>query len=123
MIWKEFVSVFAQQFLAVVLPVLFASLAGLVIAWIKKTVDQIKANMDDRLEWALDTAVKMAVFAAEQVKLRDALIDKKNYALEIAESYLAERGFKIDLKLLDAAIEAEVMKQFNKDLPAVKGAG
>jgi hypothetical protein len=41
--------------------------------------------------------------------------DKKTYALHIAERWLAAKGLRIDLELIDAAIEAAVWEELNKD--------
>jgi len=112
--FEDFVSKFAQEFLSIVLPVLASLLAGLVIAWIKKVVEQVKAKMDQRFIWLLDEAVRIAVLAAEQVNLSGFVEDKKDYAIGVAEHWLAERGYKIDLGVLADRIEAAVMEEFNK---------
>ena len=112
--FEDFVSKFAQEFLSIVLPVLASLLAGLVIAWIKKVVEQVKAKMDQRFIWLLDEAVRIAVLAAEQVNLSGFVEDKKDYAIGVAEKWLAERGYKIDLGVLADRIEAAVMEEFNK---------
>lgn len=114
MVWKEFVSVFAQEFLSIVLPVLASLLAGLVIAWISKVINEIKAKMDDRFVWVFDEAVRVAVLAAEQAELAGYIANKKAYAIDIAQRYLEARGFKIDLALLSDRIEAAVMEEFNR---------
>lgn len=115
MIWKDFVSVFAQEFLGIVVPVLASLLAGLLIAWIKKLVEEIKAKMDHRFIWMLDEAVRVAVLAAEQANLAGFVEDKKAYAIDVAEKWLAARGFKVDLGILADQIEAAVMEEFNKE--------
>ena len=116
--WQDFVSVFAQEFLGIVLPVLSSLLAGLFIAWITKLVTQIKAQLDTGFIWMLDEAVRVAVLAAEQANLAGFIEDKKVYAMDVAEKWLAERGFKIDLGVLADRIEAAVMEEFNKSKQA-----
>lgn len=118
--FEDFVSKFAQEFLSIVLPVLASLLAGLVIAWIKKVIEQVKAKMDERFIWMLDEAVRVAVLAAEQVNLSGFVEDKKDYAIGVAEKWLAERGYKIDLGVLADRIEAAVMEEFNKGRVAPK---
>ncbi len=115
MIWKDFVSVFVQEFLGIVVPVLASLLAGLLIAWIKKLVEEIKVKMDHRFMWMLDEAVRVAVLAAEQANLAGFVEDKKSYAIDVAEKWLAARGFKVDLGILADQIEAAVMEEFNKE--------
>lgn len=81
---------------------------------IKAAVADIKRRNGEDFEWALDSAVSVAVLAAEQAHLAGYIQDKKTYALGVVEKMLAERGVKIDLDVISAAIEAEVMKAFNK---------
>lgn len=113
--WQDFVSTFLQEFMGIVLPVLASLLAGLFIAWITKLVNQIKEQLDNRFVWMLEEAVRIAVLAAEQVNLAGFVEDKKQYALGVAEKWLGERGYKIDLGVLSDRIEAAVMEHFNKD--------
>lgn len=114
MVWKEFVSVFAQELLGALLPVLAALLAAWLIGVIKKLWIEIKSRMDSRFTWTLDEAVRIAVLAAEQAKLGGYIKDKKTFAIGVAERWLESRGFKLDLDILDARIEAAVMEQFNQ---------
>ena len=111
--WLDFLSAFAQAFLNAVLPVLATALAGLVIAWLTKVINEIKAKLSDDAEWAIREAVRAAVLAAEQVHLKDSAIDKKEYALTAATNWLESKGIKFDLNQLDVLIEASVMRQFN----------
>lgn len=112
--WLDFLSAFAQAFLNAVLPVLAALLAGLVIAWLTKVINDIKSKLSDEAEWAIDQAVRAAVLAAEQVHLKDFAIDKKEYALTAAANWLESKGIRFDLNQLDLLIEAAVMSEFNR---------
>jgi len=111
--FNEFVSVFAQKFLEIVLPVLATLLAGLVVAFITKVINEIKAKLTDQQLFYINTAVNTAILAAEQVNLKGELIDKKEYALSVAEAWLAEKGIKVDLHVLADLIEAAVYEKFN----------
>jgi hypothetical protein len=113
--WLDFLSAFGQKFLEAVLPVLFTALTGLVIAWITKVVNEIKAKINDDAEWAINQAVNAAIYAAEQQNLVGNIQDKKSFALDIATEWLAQKGIKIDLAKLDVLIEAAVMQEFNRD--------
>jgi len=113
--WLDFLSSFGQKFLEAVLPVLFTALTGLVIAWITKVVNEIKAKINDDAEWAINQAVNAAIYAAEQQNLVGNIQDKKSFALDIATEWLAQKGIKIDLAKLDVLIEAAVMQEFNRD--------
>lgn len=71
------------------------------------------ANKDNAtVQTVLDIA-RMAVLAAEQLGITGAIDDKKSYAITVAERMLAERGIKVDLDALDAAIEAAVAEELN----------
>jgi len=61
----------------------------------------------------LEEAAVFAVMAAEQAGAAELIKDKKVYAFDIAERWLELRGIKIDLDLIDAAIEAAVYEKFN----------
>lgn len=79
--------------------------------WIEAKVEEARANVEKYnpdLYSVLLQAADIAVHAAEQYKIVDKLLDKKNYAVNIAEKWLTERGFKIDVKLIEAAIESAV---------------
>lgn len=110
----DFGSAFLQKFLEIVLPVLVSALAGLAIAWITKVVNQIKSSISSDAQWYISQAVESAVLAAEQVGLDDFLMDKKQYALNVAQKQLDAKGIKIDLGILSDLIEAAVMSEFNR---------
>ena len=113
--WLDFLSAFLQKFLEVVLPVLATALAGLAIAWITKLINDIKARLTEDQEWIINQAIEAAVLAAEQIDLKGVVIDKKDYALQVAMQWLSLKGIKINLNILDARIEAAVFDQFNRD--------
>mgnify|MGYP005819080247 CR=1 FL=1 len=113
--WLEFISAFLQKFLEVVLPVLATALAGLAIAWITKLINDVKARLTEDQEWIINQAIKAAVLAAEQIDLKGVVIDKKDYALQVAMQWLSLKGINLNLNILDARIEAAVFDQFNRD--------
>jgi hypothetical protein len=94
---------------------------GFVVAWIKAKTDEIKSRMveslSDNQKWALEFAVKQAVQAAEQSGLRDLALNKKEFAIKSAESYLKSLGFDIDLDVIADAIEAAVWTELNEKDP------
>lgn len=112
---EQFISVFLQKFLEIVLPVLATALAGLAIAWITKVISDLKSKLTDEQKWLIDNIIQTAVFAAEQVNLKGLVVDKKEYALSIAEKWMAEKGLNIDAHVLDAMIEAAVYEELNRD--------
>jgi hypothetical protein len=116
-ILKDVLSIFAEQFLSVVLPVLVSALAVLAVAKIKQVVANIKAKLSEEMAWALDEAVIAAVNAAEQANLAGYVADKKEYAIDVAQEWLEFRGFKIDLSVIVARVEAAVWTELNRDNP------
>lgn len=120
---EQFISVFLQKFLEIVLPVLATALAGLVIAWITKVISDVKSKLTEDQEWIIRQAINSAVLAAEQANIAGAVKEKKEYALNIAEQWLAAKGITIDLNILDARIEAAVFDEFNRDKTTDKPTG
>ena len=112
----EFWMKLIQNLLLAFLPILASLAAGALFAWLRKTWAEFKAAKPD-VAWILEQAAAMAVQAAEQAGAAGFIKDKKEYALGIAQLYLDSKGLKIDLALLDAAIEAAVFAEFNKNKP------
>lgn len=99
-----------EQVLLVVLPVLAAAAT----AWIAQKVREGAARLTEHQRKVLLAVVQTAVLAAEQAGAAGYVKDKKAYALEVAQGWLKQQGVKIDLGLLDAAIEAAVLEEFNR---------
>ncbi len=107
--------------------VAFVSFAApLAVAWLfaqfKLVWAKFKAEKPDTA-WLLEQAASMAVKAAEQANVAQHLDSKKDYALEVANKWLAAHGVPIDTFLLDAAIEAAVFDELNKNKPQPKPTG
>ncbi|HQF37048.1 MAG TPA: phage holin, LLH family [Candidatus Dojkabacteria bacterium] len=112
-VFAEYGWVFLQGLLNYLVPLLAAQAAVLLGAWIVKMVNEVKAKLTADQLTVLTTAVDIAIKAAEQMKIKDALIDKKTEALKIAQKYLTDHKVKIDVITLEAAIEAAVYSAFN----------
>ena len=111
----QFLWTLLQGTLEYVLPILFTQLAILLGALIVKVVNDIKAKLTvDQMEM-IENIIDIAVNAAEQTNLKEATIDKKREALNIAQRYLTKNNIKIDIVTLDAMIEAAVFQNFNSD--------
>ena len=105
--WNELLSTVVQAVLMFILPIV----AKYVVDWLKAATEAATASIESYqpdIYATLKEAAIIAVQAAEQYGLSDKIQSKKDYALDIAEKWLAERGFKIDIVLIDAAIEAQV---------------
>jgi hypothetical protein len=109
-----------QSVLTYVLPLLTIAFLGVAVTWIKKEWGLFSAAHKD-WAWDLEQAAQLAVTAAEQSGLSGFITDKKAYAIGIAQAYLDAKGFKVDLTVIDAAIEAAVWEYLNKDNPAKNG--
>lgn len=106
-----------QEFVMGLLVLALPILAGYAIRALKVWGDKLIDHVEDKgsLYWALEQAVEIAVRAAEKMNFSEFIDDKKAYAFEIAQRYLDNEGWEeIDVELLEAAIEAEVLKQFPK---------
>jgi len=113
--WLDLLSSVLQKVLEIVLPALFTIAAGYVIVWFRAKVAQARAKLTDEQNWIVDQIINTAILAAEQARLKDILVNKKEYALNIAEVWLAQKGIKIDLNQIDALIEAAVFNEFNRE--------
>jgi hypothetical protein len=117
----EFWSNLLVQILVVALPPLVVALLAWLFAQIKMNWAKAKQAAPE-LCYALEEAASLAVKAAEQSKLAGFISDKKTEALKIAELYLASRGFKVDLRLIEASIERAVLEYFpHEDEPKTMG--
>lgn len=99
----KFLTAFALALIPVVVP--------LVVAKVKQWLAQAKEVAKEwrpELYQALDMGAKLAVTAAEQAGLAGLIKEKKDYAINALEAYLAEFGYNVDVDVIDAAIEAAV---------------
>jgi hypothetical protein len=67
---------------------------------------------DTRFQLLLDIA-RTAVMAAEQAGLNGLVEDKKEYALNLVQNMLKEKGLQVDVSAIDAAIESAVATELN----------
>ena len=110
----DFLSEFVQAFLMASIPPLAGMLAAWLLGHVRKVWQQVKDNAGDWV-WLLDEAARIAVRAAEQMELAEIISDKKQYAVATVDAFLKEKGFNVDLSLIEAAIEAAVLREFGKN--------
>ena len=106
--WNEVLSSVLQAVLLVALP----PMAVAVYKWISAQAEKLLAEAREWNPTVMDVvcqAARFAVAAAEQAGIGELIEDKKSYALEVAQLWLKEKGIVVDLKLVDAAIEAAVL--------------
>jgi hypothetical protein len=111
--YMPFFAMFLNYFLPPVLVALAGVLSALAVQGIKYVSNKVK-EMQPELFAELEWIVPLAVKAAEQAGAANLIADKKEYAIDAVEAYLAEYGFEdVDFRVIEAAIEAEVLEQFN----------
>ena len=111
---NDFLSQFVQAFLMASIPPLAGMLAAYLVGLIRKTWLEVRSYAGDWV-WLLDEAARIAVRAAEQMELAEIISDKKQYAVATVDAFLKEKGFTVDLSLIEAAIEAAVLREFGKN--------
>lgn len=110
------VSKVLEAVLIAILPPLAAAMVAWMVAKAKEGWARAKL-WNPTVTDLIEEAAKFAVRAAEQAGAAELIADKKAYALQIAEAWLAQRNITTDLDLIDAAIEAAVLELFNEDKP------
>lgn len=108
--WSSIIGECLTQLLRILLPLAIA----LIIKWAVELYHRVKS---DHQEWepVLEYAAETAVLAAEQIFGSGQGKEKKKYAIQVIENMLAEHGLKIDLAVIEDAIEAEVYKWLHHD--------
>ena len=81
------------------------------VKWLKAKLAEAEARLSTEQILQLRYIASIAVRAAEQLKLSEQIANKKQYALELAEGWLASRGVNLDLKQIEAAIESAVLTE------------
>lgn len=114
--WMPIVSKVLEAVLIAILPPLAAAMVAWMLAKAKEGWARAK-RWNPTVTDLIEEAAKFAVRAAEQAGAAELIADKKAYALQIAEAWLAQRNITTDLDLIDAAIEAAVLELFNEDKP------
>lgn len=108
-----FLNAYLQSFLMAAIPVVVPALAALAIAGVRKLWSETQSRAPD-VAYYIREAAKIAVSAAEQSGAAGFVKDKKEYALSLAEAWLAEQKITVDVLLIEAAIEAAVYDEINK---------
>ena len=114
--WMPIVSKVLEAVLIAILPPLAAAMVAWMLAKAKEGWARAK-RWNPTVTDLIEEAAKFAVRAAEQAGAAELIADKKAYALQIAEAWLAQRNITTDLDLIDAAIEAAVLEWFSDDKP------
>ena len=118
---STFLSAFVQNVLMSVGVAGAIALIGVAVALIKKLWAEAKATNPD-LFAEIERIAIMVVDAAEQAGVTQIIEDKKKWALDLAEKFLALQGIVVDLDIVAAAIEAAVknMKDSGLEMQSLK---
>ncbi len=114
--WTTVIGEIMTQILRVLIPLFVA----MIIKWAVELYHRIKSEQP---EWTpvLEYAAELAVLAAEQLFGDGHGKEKKQYAIQTIQNILAEHGLKLDLTVIEDAIEAEVYKWLHHDEQASGG--
>jgi len=110
-----------QAVLEAALPILAVAL----VSWVSgKAVELFRRLKDKNAELyeILCAVSERAVKAAEQIYGSKTGQEKKAYALNMAEKYLAAKGINLDLDVIDAYIEAAVADMNAQIVPTTESA-
>ena len=111
---EQFIDLLQEFAFEILLTIVLPFVAKALIALTKKWLSDIEASKP-KLYWYLDEAARLAVAAAEKMSASAFIDEKKQYAIEIMQSWLDAHGWdEVDIELLEAALEAEVLRQFPK---------
>ena len=111
--WNALLETVLKVIISAAVPVLL----GLLFKWIGLQKARLDDLLDENIRDIINEAVRIAVMAAEQSGLADLIGEqykgKKEFALDVAEKYLAQYGITLDLDVLANLIEAEVWDFLN----------
>lgn len=107
-------NVVTGEIMTQVLRIVVSLFVAMIIKWAVELYHTLKVEQP---EWipVLEYAVQVAVLAAEQIYGDGQGAKKKQYAIQTIERILAEKGFVLDLNVIEDAIEAEVWKWLNHE--------
>jgi len=114
---RDFLSILSEGLLIVALPIVIAAAIQHYRVMTGRLADKLGED-----KWAaIQRAITTGVQVAEQTGLYERLggPEKKQRAIEIAQSFLVERGINLDVEKVASLVEAEVLEQFsNPSVPA-----
>jgi hypothetical protein len=99
-----------QTLLDATLPVL----AGMAAFWLRAKYDEMRARLDEQKRFALDTTVRTAIYAAEQLKLSGIVESKLGYVTNLVEQRASDLGLSLSADEIRSLIEAAVKQNFGK---------
>lgn len=104
------ISVALQNLVLATLPVLAAFIAR----WLNSKYQNERAKLNERQLYLLDTFIRTAVYAAEQMKVFEYADSKLDYVTILVEGWLYDHNITMDMGEIRARIEAAVKQEFPK---------
>ncbi len=95
------------------LSALLLPVAGFAARWFFVQGNYQKSLLSKEQQTAFDMALKVFVYAAEQMKLSGFIKDKLDHVIILAQAWLAQRKIMMPLDELVAHVEATVLREFN----------
>lgn len=90
--------------------------AGFLARWLLVQGNFAKAKLSNEQEYMLNMTIKIFVYAAEQLKVANAISNKFDYVIERVGVWLIARNISMDFEELRARIEAVVKQEFNSSV-------
>jgi hypothetical protein len=100
--------------------VLLTIITGVVGLASRAFLTWVRSNATGSQQSVLLEFARQAVLAAEQLGLTAQIDDKKGYAFDLVDKFLAEKGISLTSDQIEAAIEAAVLAEVNQPTVEVK---
>ncbi len=102
-----------SQSLNTLLSALLLPVAGFAARWFFAQGSYQRSLLSKEQQAAFDVALKVFVYAAEQMKIAGFIKDKLDYVTQRAQEWLGVHNLTMNLEELRARIEAAVLSEFN----------
>ena len=112
-VWLKFISEIVQGILLAIAPVIAGYAASWLIAKSRMMWAAFKAE-NSNYAFILEELAHIVVKAAEQAEVAENITEKKDYAVQTLQMWMEAQGYNVDLAVIEAAIEAAVYDEFNK---------
>ena len=119
--FQMFIQIVLLELVKAIVPVVVSAIVGFVVLKIQDVLKKLDTRTLQQLDWIVELAVK----AAEQSGLNGAIAntaaEKRAYAIMVVTEFLhAHKLDYIDLNVIEAAIEAAILKGLQNATPDIK---
>ena len=109
----RFLQLLLEETIRVLMPILLV----VVIGWVTVGIQRIRKELGEKRWQAILDAVRYAIYAAEQSGLSGQLAalgqSKKEFAIEMVQDLLTDRGIQLDVQKIASLIEGELGQTIN----------